>query len=124
MANDPMTIRPSAEVRGAIEAAALAQGRPLSQMACKILRDWMEGLEAAAQAQAEAEQRRADEQSRYAALCAAHGLPANTPPVALNEAMRRHSAEEFKRDCAERGHHAALADYQPEVRGARGPGEP
>jgi hypothetical protein len=41
----------------------------------------------------------------------------------LNDAMRRHSAEEFKRDYEKRGH-AALADYQPEVRGARGLGEP
>jgi len=123
MANGAMTIRPSIEMRRAIEAAAVADGRPLSQMACKILRDWMEGLEAQAVAQAEAEQRRADEQSRYAALCAAHDLPETTPPRDLNEAMRRHAAEEFKRDYEKRGHHAALADYEPEVRGARGPGE-
>jgi hypothetical protein len=54
-----MTIRPPVELRRAIETAALARGRPLSQMACKILRDWMEGLEAQPVAQAEAEQRRA-----------------------------------------------------------------
>jgi hypothetical protein len=81
MANDPLTIRPSAELRAVLERAALDQERPLSGVACRALQEWAERLEAATAAKAEAEQRAAADKRRYADLRAKYGLPETTPPA-------------------------------------------
>ena len=124
MGENQISVTVASELRPVLERAAVDQGRPLSNLCCKALADWAAGLEVAEQERADAAQRAADERKRYADLCAKHGLPEATPPKDLNEAIRRAEAAAFKADYEKRGHAAAVADWQPDIRGSRGPGEP
>jgi hypothetical protein len=94
MSNGQISVSVSDELRRALEAAAVADGRKLGNLATKVLADFADQLAAAAQERAQAEQRQAAERERLAKLATDHGLPPDADRLSIQQAVRKREIAE------------------------------